>query len=220
MLRVTKTATALVTVAFMAAGCAGSPGGVPVIDQQAAGAALGGVIGGIAGARFGEGQGKTAATIAGALIGAGVGAAIVQRLSEQGRLQAEATTQQTLSQARVGQTGRWEDPQTGIYGTVTPTTEVYRAPAPQPTYQAQPTYQTQPTYQSQGTYTAAPTYSQGTYAPAQPYPPYTTQPQTYATTSARECRDYETTVVAGGKPEILTGTMCRNGPNEPWRTAS
>lgn len=218
MVRVSKTASALAAVALLTAGCASGPGGAPIIDERAAGAAIGGVLGGIAGSRVGQGSGKAAATIAGTLIGAGLGAALVDRLSEQGRLRAEATTQQTLSQARVGQSGRWEDPQSGIYGTVTPTTEVYRAPAPQPTYQSQGPYQ--PTYQSQGTYQSQPTYTQGTYVTAQPYPSYGTQPQTYATSAAIECRDYETTVVAGGQPEILTGTMCRNSPNDPWREKS
>lgn len=195
MTRLSNASTALVAVAFLTSACAVDGRGQPIVDNRTVGAVVGAVAGGALGSRFGEGSGKKAATIGGALAGAALGSLIAQDLSANGRRRAEATTQGTLSRAPTGATARWEDPETGIYGTVTPTTEIYRAP-PQTVY-------------------IQPGYSQ--YQPTRPRSGYVQPPQTYATSSARECRDYETSVVVNGRPEQAIGTMCRNSPNEPWR---
>ncbi len=181
--------SSLAVAALITAGCAQGASG-PVVSNQALGAVVGGLAGGVAGNQFGKGRGNTAATIAGTVLGGIVGAAVAQQLSQQGVVAASQTTQQTLTSAPTGSVQRWNDPQTGIYGTVQPTSNVYYAP-----YQP-----AQPQYTSTGAYQYQPTPQ-----------------QTYGTSQGLECRDYETSVVSGGQIEKATGTMCRNSPAEPWR---
>ncbi len=191
MVQSMRITSSLAVAALITAGCAQGASG-PAVSNQAIGAVVGGIAGGVAGNQFGKGRGNTAATIAGTLLGGIVGAAIADQLSQQGRVAASQTTQQTLSAAPTGSVQRWNDPQTGIYGTVQPTSNVYYAPYE--TVQAQPQYTNTGAYQYQ-----------------QPVP------QTYGTSQGIECRDYETSVVSGGQIEKATGTMCRNSPSEPWR---
>lgn len=209
----TKITGALAAIALFTAGCSTAPGSQPLVSPQAVGAVVGGVAGGVAGAQFGKGNGRLAATIAGTLLGGVVGSAIAARLSEQGRVAATNTTQQALSTSPTGQAVRWDDPQTGIYGTVQPTSNVYYVPTGE--YNAQTyggTYGQQQVPQQAYAQAPQPVYRQpGQQVYAQQ------QPQAFGTSQGIECRDYQTAVFSNGQPETLTGTMCRTAPNQPWR---
>ena len=108
-----------VLIAVMAAGCAqnGRYG-----TKQTVGTLGGAALGGLAGAQFGSGSGKLAATAAGVFIGGLIGSEIGRTMDEVDRMKAQqAYTQATT--APVGQTITWNNPETGNYGTVTPTRE-------------------------------------------------------------------------------------------------
>lgn len=93
-------------------------------DKETAGAILGGVGGAIAGAQFGKGSGRLATTAAGTLIGAWIGSEIGRSLDEADR-QAMQQAQVRAQEAPVGETIRWNNPDSGHYGSVTPTRDGY-----------------------------------------------------------------------------------------------
>ena len=90
--------------------------------KQTIGALGGAAAGGLLGAQIGHGKGQLAATAAGALIGALIGSEIGRSMDEVDRMRAEQAYNQATT-APVGQTIAWENPNTGNYGTVTPTRE-------------------------------------------------------------------------------------------------
>ncbi len=202
-----KIAAPLVAVAFLTAGCQNG-GGQPLVTNQAIGGALGAAAGGLLGTQVGSGRGRTAAIIGGAVLGGLVGTAVAARLSPQGQQVVVNTTQQSLSTAPVGQPASWRDPvNPQIHGTVTPTSAPYYVQVPADQYLG-------PVQTQQQAYAPAQQYGQQVYA--QPQPQYQ-RPQVVASSQGIECRDYQTAVFSGGQPETLTGTMCRNGPGQPWR---
>ena len=192
MFRLSRLSVPLVAVALVTAGCQSTTTGAPAVDGRAVGAALGAIGGGIAGTQVGSGRGRTAAIIGGTLLGGVLGAAIVDQLSPQGRQAAYTSTQQAMNTAPPNQPVRWVDPvNPQVYGTVTPITPAYYVEVDPAGYIGP----AEPVYVQRG-------------APA---------PRYYGTSAGAECRDYQTAVFAGGRPETLTGRMCRRGPNEPWR---
>jgi len=214
MTRLKKLTVPLMVAALATAGCESAGTGMSTgINAQAVGAALGAVGGGLAGTQVGKGNGRTAAIIGGTILGGIIGSAVAARLSPQGQQVAYNTTQQAMTTAPVNQPVQWQDPNTQIYGTVTPTTTPYYVQVDPAGYmgppQAQPPQgyiqQPQPQYTQQQQQYAQPQYS---------------QPQAVATSSGAECRDYQTAVFSGGQPETLTGRMCRRGPGQPWRPAN
>jgi len=89
-------------------------------NKATAGTLLGGVVGGLAGSRFGGGTGKLVAVGVGTLLGAAIGNAAGQSLDRAD----QAYAQQAVSQAYAAPTGstiRWNNPQSGNWGTYTPT---------------------------------------------------------------------------------------------------
>lgn len=90
-------------------------------QKQTAGTVLGGVAGGLIGSTIGSGSGKTAAIIAGAAVGALAGNYLGASLDEQDRQRATHTTQAALEDYPTGDTATWRNPDSGNYGTVTPT---------------------------------------------------------------------------------------------------
>lgn len=114
-----KTVLAAIAIAALTAACAqnGQYG-----TKQTIGGLGGAALGGWAGSTIGGGKGRLAATAAGVLIGALVGSEIGRTMDDVDRQKAErAYTQATT--APVGQSITWSNPQTGNYGTVTPTRE-------------------------------------------------------------------------------------------------
>lgn len=101
------------TMVAALAGCATVPG----LDAQTVGTVLGGVVGGEMARQMG-GKGRApviAGTIIGSLIGAGIGAKMdqVDQMQHQNAFNA-------ATRAPMNQPVRWENRQSGHYGTVTP----------------------------------------------------------------------------------------------------
>jgi surface antigen len=128
-------------------------------NKQTIGTITGAAAGGLLGAQVGGGTGRVAATAAGALIGALIGSEIGRSMDEVDRMKAERAYTQATS-APIGQEITWNNPDTGNYGTVTPTREG--------------------------------TSSSGNY-----------------------CREFQQTVVIGGKQEQAYGVACRQ-PDGSW----
>ena len=145
-----------VLIAFTTAACENSRYGT----KQTIGALGGAAAGGLLGAQVGGGKGQLAATAAGALLGALIGSEIGRSMDEVDRMQAE----QAYGQAQdvpLGETIAWDNPNTGHYGSVTPT-------------------------------------KQGT------------KPST-----GEYCREFQQTVVIGGRQEDAYGVACRQ-PDGSW----
>ncbi|NDB82427.1 MAG: glycine zipper 2TM domain-containing protein [Alphaproteobacteria bacterium] len=91
------------------------------ISKQGGGAALGAVTGGLVGSLFGKGEGKILAIGAGALLGGFAGSAIGKSMDDQDKRMAEDSAHRALESAPVGRTVEWKNPDSGHYGSVTPT---------------------------------------------------------------------------------------------------
>lgn len=148
-----KAVIAAIMITFTLAAC--SQGN----QKQTIGTITGAAAGGLLGAQVGSGSGRVAATAAGALIGALIGSEIGRSMDEVDRMKAEQAYTQATS-APIGQEITWNNPDSGNYGTVTPTREG--------------------------------TSSAGNY-----------------------CREFQQTVVIGGKQEQAYGVACRQ-PDGSW----
>ena len=111
-----------VLIAFTTAACDGSQYGT----KQTIGALGGAAAGGLLGAQIGGGSGQLAATAAGALLGALVGSEIGRSMDEVDRMRAEQAYGQAQD-APIGETIAWDNPDTGNYGSVTPTKQGTKA---------------------------------------------------------------------------------------------
>lgn len=89
-------------------------------NKQLLGTGGGAVLGGLAGSQIGSGSGALWATGAGVLLGALVGSEIGSSLDNADRAYAQQATTRAYS-APVGETIRWNNPDSGNYGTITPT---------------------------------------------------------------------------------------------------
>ncbi|MFQ5973322.1 MAG: RT0821/Lpp0805 family surface protein [Alphaproteobacteria bacterium] len=99
---------------FALVGCQTNAG-----QKETVGTLLGGAGGAVVGAQFGSGKGQLAATAAGTLLGAFIGNQVGKSLDRADQLYAQQAEQQAHA-APVGQTIRWENPDSGNSGTVTP----------------------------------------------------------------------------------------------------
>lgn len=110
----------LLTAMIASVGLAGCESMQGAGTKQTVGTAGGAVIGGILGSRVGGGSGQLWATGAGALIGALVGSEIGKSLdrADRGYL---ADANQRAHSAPIGESISWNNPESGNYGTVTPT---------------------------------------------------------------------------------------------------
>lgn len=104
------------------AGCAeqGGPG-----TRQVIGGGTGAVLGGLAGAAIGKGGSsgtRAAATGVGAVLGLIIGSEIGRHMDDADRERAHTAAEQA-HQAPIGQAISWNNPQSGNYGSVTPTRE-------------------------------------------------------------------------------------------------
>ncbi len=111
-----------VLIAFTTAACENSQYGT----KQTIGALGGAAAGGLLGAQIGGGSGQLAATAAGALLGALVGSEIGRTMDEVDRMRAEQAYDQAQN-APIGETIAWDNPDTGNYGSVTPTKQGTKA---------------------------------------------------------------------------------------------
>lgn len=88
-------------------------------NKQLIGGGSGAILGGLAGSQIGGGSGKLWATGAGVLLGALVGSEIGSSLDRADQVYADQANQRAYS-APVGETIRWNNPDSGNYGTITP----------------------------------------------------------------------------------------------------
>jgi surface antigen len=111
---------AIVVVAALAlTGCQAGP-------RQATGtlvgAGLGAGFGGLIGSHFGHGTGAVAGAMIGTFAGAVIGSEIGRSMDQADRAQYEKAAAQAQT-APVGETVNWNNPESGNYGSITPTSE-------------------------------------------------------------------------------------------------
>ncbi|CAA7615071.1 RT0821/Lpp0805 family surface protein [Magnetospirillum sp. UT-4] len=106
----------------------GGGGGGGMISKQTGGAVLGGVGGALAGSQFGKGKGQLAMTAVGTLLGAFIGSEVGSSLDRADQAYASRAGGQAFESARSGQSIAWNNPDSGHYGTITPTRTFEAAP--------------------------------------------------------------------------------------------
>ena len=112
-----------IVAALAVAGCDTTQGGVGGMGQkQTGGAVLGAVGGGLLGSTLGRGQGRLWAVGAGTLLGAFIGSEVGRSLDKADQL-AAARAYEQANTAPIGETITWRNPESGHYGTVTPSRE-------------------------------------------------------------------------------------------------
>jgi surface antigen len=89
-------------------------------EKELGGTLVGAGLGGLAGSQIGSGTGQLAAVGAGVLLGGLLGNQVGKSLDRADRAEI-ARAQQTAYSAPVGQQINWNNPQSGNYGTITPT---------------------------------------------------------------------------------------------------
>jgi surface antigen len=105
---------AIISVGLLLQGCSG-------MSKQGGGTLIGGALGGLVGSRFGGGGGNIAATGLGVIAGAFIGNQIGKSMDEQDKLMLERSSQKALENAPSGSSVEWRNPDSGHYGSVTPT---------------------------------------------------------------------------------------------------
>ncbi|HIJ61226.1 MAG TPA: glycine zipper 2TM domain-containing protein [Rhodospirillaceae bacterium] len=118
MHRIVKSFSAISLTAVLLGACANNGMG----EKQVGGGLLGAAAGGLVGSQFGHGSGKLATTALGTLFGAYLGSEAGKSLDKADRQYAEQAEQKAYA-APVGQTIRWNNPQSGNQGSFTPVRE-------------------------------------------------------------------------------------------------
>lgn len=108
---------AMVIASFSLAACQTNRG-----DKEVVGNLGGAVAGGLLGAQIGDGSGQIIAAAAGTFLGAYLGGEIGRLLDKADMLYAQRATTQAHS-APIGESVSWDNPESGNYGSVTPTRE-------------------------------------------------------------------------------------------------
>lgn len=90
-------------------------------NKQGSGTAIGAVAGGLLGAQFGKGSGQLLAAGLGAIAGGFLGNSIGKSLDEHDRMMADNASKKALEAAPSGQSVEWKNPDSGNYGSITPT---------------------------------------------------------------------------------------------------
>ncbi len=93
----------------------------PTSTEGVIGGLAGAAIGGFLGSKVGSGSGRTFATIGGVLAGGLLGNQAATRLTCQDQQEVYSTTQSTLEDYPSGRSATWNNPDSGHWGTVTPT---------------------------------------------------------------------------------------------------
>ena len=89
-------------------------------NKQMIGAGTGAILGGVVGSKVGKGSGQLVGVGVGTLLGLMVGNSIGKSLDQADMMYAERAEQQAYK-APIGQSISWNNPDSGRYGTVTPT---------------------------------------------------------------------------------------------------
>jgi len=106
----------LMIMALLAAGCATDTG-----PKETAGTLLGAAGGALIGSQIGGGTGTLVAVGVGTFAGALLGREIGRSLDQTDQLMLERNAQQSLEYSRVNETTAWNNPDSGHYGSTTPT---------------------------------------------------------------------------------------------------
>ncbi len=93
-------------------------------NKEKIGGVSGAVLGGLAGSQLGGGSGRLWTTGAGVLVGALLGSEVGRSLDKADMAYAQDANQRAY-RAPVGETISWNNPDSGNYGTVTPTRDGY-----------------------------------------------------------------------------------------------
>lgn len=120
---ITKNVIALTAVAVLAlTACANDPYGRSTggLNKSDIGTVLGGVGGAVIGSNIGKGKGNVAAIAAGTLLGAALGNSIGRSLDESDLRAHNQYATQALETYPPGQALPWNNPQTGVSGTIVP----------------------------------------------------------------------------------------------------
>ncbi len=117
----TKTLVPAVLAAFILAGCTQGAG-----NKQTVGTIGGAVAGGLLGSQIGGGSGRLIATGVGTLLGAWAGSEIGASLDRADQAYAQQAAQSSLETSPTGTSTTWRNPDSGNYGTITPTNTVPR----------------------------------------------------------------------------------------------
>jgi len=93
--------------------------------KENVGTVLGGVAGGVVGSKFGKGHGQVWATGAGAMLGALAGKELGRQLDERDLMMNQRAVESSYTQP-LNRPIRWNNPDTGHSGSVTPIREGYQ----------------------------------------------------------------------------------------------
>ena len=89
--------------------------------KQTGGTLVGAGLGALAGSQIGSGKGQIVATVIGALFGAWAGSEIGSSLDRVDEMYARQAAQTALERNQSGTPAEWRNPDSGHFGTVTPT---------------------------------------------------------------------------------------------------
>lgn len=105
---------AAVAIAAMVSACEGMG------QRETVGGLTGAALGGLLGAQFGSGSGQLVATGAGVLVGGLIGSEIGRSMDQVDQMKANQAVVRAQS-APLGESITWNNPDSGNYGTITPT---------------------------------------------------------------------------------------------------
>ncbi|WP_135076957.1 RT0821/Lpp0805 family surface protein [Terasakiella sp. SH-1] len=100
--------------------------------KETLGTILGAAAGAVIGSNMGKGKGNTVGVALGTLAGAWLGSSIGRSMDELDKMKMERTTQEALENKPVGETSSWSNPDSGNYGSVTPTKTYYEPARTEP----------------------------------------------------------------------------------------
>jgi surface antigen len=89
--------------------------------KQIGGGLVGAGLGGLAGSQIGSGKGQLAAVAIGALLGGVAGSEVGKSLDRADHMYMNQAAQRSFESAPTGTSTTWRNPDSGHYGTVTPT---------------------------------------------------------------------------------------------------
>jgi len=115
-----KTLVAMVAVLVSVTACQQNGQGGMSLNKETVGTIIGGAGGAWAGSQIGGGSGQIVATAAGTLLGAALGNQIGASLDKTDMMYYNRTSQRALETMQPGQSLPWQNPQTGVSGTITP----------------------------------------------------------------------------------------------------
>lgn len=95
-------------------------------QKETGGTLIGAGLGGLLGSQFGHGTGKVALTALGVVGGGLLGNSIGRSLDRADQSYYQRASQRAVA-APIGETITWNNPQSGHYGSITPTREGYQA---------------------------------------------------------------------------------------------